>query len=177
MLRTWTLLTVASGALFAGALMAQTHETDRLVEQYASFAGSQTNARALVTGLREASEIKLEGQTSATFTPPTGKMGYGNVNIALSLAEADLKKQGITDPTPQQIESSLKSILDARAAGKGWGEIANAMGFKLGEVVRSEKAERHERAERHARVERPEKPQRPDRPERPERPEKPERGR
>jgi hypothetical protein len=171
---------------FAGAVLAvsfvtafaQTTERDRLVNEYSTFAGSPQNAQALVGGLRDGSDITLKTkmadgkETSTTFTPQAGKMGYGNVNIALSLAKADLNKQGITNPTPQQIEGSLKNILGARADGKGWGEIANSMGFKLGEVMRSEKAQGHERGERHARAERPERPERPQRPDRPERPER-----
>jgi hypothetical protein len=87
-------------------------------------------------------------------------MGFGNVNIALSLAEASLKQQGITNPTSEQLQGALMSVLQQRADGKGWGQIANSMGFKLGEVVRPE---------------RPEKPVRPDKPERPDRPDKPDR--
>src|SRR3546814_1567145 len=34
----------------------------------------------------------------------------------------------------------LNGVLAARAAGEGWGEIANSMGFKLGDVMRSPKA-------------------------------------
>jgi hypothetical protein len=97
-------------------------------------------------------------------------MGYGNVNIALSLAEASLKQQGITNPTPEQLQGALMGVLRQRANGKGWGQIANSMGFKLGEVVRPEK---HVQAERPEKPVRPDKPERPDRPERPEKPERP----
>ena len=138
-----------------------TESADRLIQKYTPLAGSEDNAKSLVTGLRDGTEVKLSsGTTSTSFTSPTGKMGFGNVNIALSLAEASLKQQGITSPTPQQLQSSLTGILDQRASGKGWGQIANSMGFKLGEVVRPE---------------RPEKPVRPDKSERPDRPDKPER--
>jgi hypothetical protein len=168
-----TLISFAGAVLAASFVtaFAQTTERDRLANEYSTFAGSKENAQALVTGLRDGSEIKLEGQTSG-FTPKTAKMGYGNVNIALALTRADLEKKGISNPTPEQIDASLQRILGARADGKGWGEIANSMGFKLGEVVRSEKAEHHERGERHARAERPERPERPQRPDRPERPER-----
>jgi len=144
--------------------------TDRLIQKYTAFAGSEDNAKSLVTGLRSGTEVKLSsGSTSTSFTSPTGKMGFGNVNIALSLADASLKQQGITNPTPQQLQSSLTGILDQRASGKGWGQIANSMGFKPGEVVRSEKAGQagmEQRAE-NARAERPERPLRPEKPERP----------
>src|SRR5919197_2180467 len=170
------LIALAGGALAASFLtsFAQTTERDRLVNEYSTFAGSKENAQALVSGLRDGTDITLKSttsdgkETSTTFAPQTGKMGYGNVNIALSLAKADLNKQGITNPTSEQIEGSLKNVLGARAEGKGWGEIAQSMGFKLGEVMRSERAaarhEQHERnaePDRHARAERAERPERP----------------
>jgi hypothetical protein len=168
MFRTVLLLTASALLAFPLALRAQaesatktTESADRLIQKYAPLAGSEDNAKSLVTGLRDGTAVKLSSGTASTsFTSPTGKMGYGNVNIALSLAEASLKQQGITNPTSEQLQGALMSVLQQRADGKGWGQIANSMGFKLGEVVRPE---------------RPEKPVRPDKPERPERPEKPER--
>jgi len=144
-----------------------TESADRLIQKYTPLAGSEDNAKSLVTGLRDGTAVKLSsGGTSTSFTSPTGKMGFGNVNIALSLAQASLKQQGITNPTSAQLQGALMGILQQRADGKGWGQIASSMGFKLGEVIRPEK---------HAQAERPEKPVRPDKPERPDRPEKPER--
>ncbi|HVS27258.1 MAG TPA: hypothetical protein VHE58_08185 [Burkholderiales bacterium] len=66
--------------------------TDRLTKEFTEFAGSDANAEALVTGLRNGTEVTLDG---TTFTPPTGKMGFGNVNIALSLARAEFTKLNI----------------------------------------------------------------------------------
>jgi hypothetical protein len=161
----------------------------KLLDRYKTLAGSDANAKSLVDGLRDGKEVTLtSGTTSTTFTPPTGKMGNGNVNIALALADESLKKQGITNPTPDQLKSALNGILQERASGKGWGQIANSMGMKLGDVMRNEKAdkvakdERRERREdrREAREDRREdrmeRAERPEKPERPERPEKPERG-
>lgn len=179
------LLTASALLAFPLALWAQaesagktTESADRLIQKYTPLAGSEDNAKSLVTGLRDGTEVTLSsGTTSTSFTSPTGKLGFGNVNIALSLAEASLKQQGITNPTPEQLQGALLGILQQRADGKGWGQIANSMGFKLGEVVRAEKAGQvgaEQRAE-HARAERPERSVRPDKPERPDRPEKPER--
>jgi hypothetical protein len=93
--------------------------------------------------------------TDTTIQPLTGKMGYGNVKIALSLAEASLAKAGITDPTAAEIAAALnggsltladgttidlQGVLAARAAGQGWGQIANSMGFTLGDLMRSPQA-------------------------------------
>jgi len=168
-------LVALSTLLLALPLAAAAQSETRLVEEYKSFAGSDANAKSLVDGLRDGKEVTLtDGKTTTTFTPPTRKMGNGNVNIALALTEAKLKQQGITNPTPEQLKSALSDILQQRAGDKGWGQIANGMGMKLGDVMRSEKAERVARAER---AERAERPERPERPEKPEKPEKPERGR
>ena len=179
------------GALSLAPAMAQTttptdtststsstsQESTRLSTEFAGFAGSDANAQALVGGLRDGSAITLDDvttnadgtttTTSTTFTPATGQMGYGNVKIALSLAEASLAQAGITDPTAAELEAALNGgtlvladgtsvdlngVLAARAAGEGWGQIANSMGFKLGDVMRSPKATGSASASAHARA-------------------------
>jgi len=164
-----------AGALLAFGLPAVAQNADQLVERYTGLAGSENNARALVSGLRDGSEIKLSsGTRTTTFDPPTQKMGYGNIDNALALADASLRKQGITNPTPEQLKTSLAGVLQLRADGKGWGEIANSMGFRLGELKREQhRPERVERVARHEKPERPERPEKPQRPEKPERPERP----
>jgi hypothetical protein len=174
------MLFMAASLSLSFAALAQTPAKgpeDRLVERYGALAGSETNAKALVTGLRDGSEIKLaSGGKTTTFDPPTRKMGYGNVDNALVLAEASLKKQGITNPTPDQLKSALTEVLRMRADGKGWGEIANSMGFRLGELKSAlHRPEKIERVSHQAKPERPEKPEKPQRPEKPERPERPSR--
>jgi hypothetical protein len=171
MLRTMLMLVLLAVPLVAGA-----ENRDQLVKDYSDFAGSDANSRSLVDGLRDGKEVTLtDGKTTAKFTPATGKMGYGNVKIAISLAEANLAKQGITDPTPDQVKAEMTKILQERADGKGWGQIANSRGFKVGDLMRSDKASANAaaRAERTAaradKLDRPEKPERPERPERPDR--------
>ncbi|WP_329742114.1 hypothetical protein [Dyella sp. A6] len=170
------LIAAATLCALAGApALAQTsttsQETVRLGSQFTTFAGSDSNAQALVQGLRDGTAVTLDSTatggttTATTFTPDTGKLGYGNVRIALSLAEASLSKAGITDPTPAEIEAALNGgslvladgttinldgVLAARAAGEGWGQIANSMGFKLGDVMRSPHAAGHGAAGAHA---------------------------
>ncbi len=176
MLRKQVQAILLGSVLLALSLAAWSQSKDRLIEKYTPLAGSEANATSLVNGLRDDKEVNLSG---TTFTPPTHKMGYGNVNIALSLAEAELKKQGITNPTPEQLKTALvgdathKGILQLRAEGMGWGKIANSLGFKLGDVMRSAKAEGRDQT---ARADKPERPACPDKPERPEKPERAERG-
>ena len=171
---------------------------DRLADRYTTLAGSDANSKSLVTGLRDGTDIKLTSAGgTTTIDPPTGTMGYGNVNIALALAEASLKEQGITQPSADQLKAALNGgtitdasgktaqlsgVLQMRASGKGWGEIAHALGFKLGDIVRSAKADgagKPERAgskpDRLARSDRGDRPDRGERAERPDRAMKPER--
>ncbi|MGH8706079.1 MAG: hypothetical protein ACREUO_11775 [Burkholderiales bacterium] len=201
--------------------------TEKLVTQYTTLAGSETNAKSLINGLRTGGVVTLTSTSSSsttrpgpfgtgttsstvTFDPPTGTMGYGSIDNALKLAEASLKQAGITNPTPEQLKAALMGgtiktssgevklagILQMRADGMGWGKIANTLGFKLGELKRSDKAaaapgatkseaagsqraSREDRpgggksAERPDRPEKVERPQRPERAERPQRPERP----
>jgi len=65
-----------------------------------------------------------------TFSPgPAAPMGFGNVDIAIALTEAKLNPNAA--PNPVQLRDALMEILNKRAGGQGWGEIANAYGFQL----------------------------------------------
>src|SRR5258708_3812606 len=94
--------------------------------------------------------------TTTSFTPPTGKMGWGNVFISLALAQDVLTRAGITNPTAAQLQAALvggdvtgadgktvtlKGVLTMRADGMGWGQIAQATGTKLGPVVSAIKSQ------------------------------------
>lgn len=161
-------LSLLAGSAFSqttqGGTVAATGSTapaQQLSSRYTGLAGSPKNATSLVSGLRNGTSVTLESNPNgpapaappATFTPATGKLGYGNVNIALSLAKADLAKQGIANPTPSQLAAALNGgaintstgsvtmagVLSQRSAGMGWGQIAHSMGVKLGAVVSASK--------------------------------------
>ena len=73
---------------------------------------------------------------TTNFTPPTGNMGLGNVDIALTLAEAVLTQHNIATPTPGQLQNALmdatNGVLQMRANNKmGWGQIAKVLGFEV----------------------------------------------
>lgn len=148
-------LAIASATLLGGSLLlasaatgttvathASTADT-QLVASFSIFAGSPENAQSLVSGLRTGNLITLEPSPSgpnamapsASLTPATGKLGYGNVRIALSLAKAQLAKDGISNPTPLQLSTALNGVLTQRADGMGWGNIAHSMGTTLGSVM------------------------------------------
>src|ERR1043166_4354142 len=112
--------------LLALPLVAPAHEKDtnppedRLVDKFTRFAGSKANAEALVNGLRNDQEVKLTSAqgTTTSFTPKTDKMGFGSVNISLTLAKATLAQQGITRPTPQQIQAALNGGTVTNSSGR-----------------------------------------------------------
>ena len=123
----------------------------RLVDRFSAFAGSTANAQSLVDGLRTGTTITLVDANNAetSFSPPTKAMGWGNVKIALALAQAELNSAGIANPTPTDIEAALNGgtvsngttsttftgVLTQRASGMGWGSIARADSLNLGKVV------------------------------------------
>lgn len=145
-----------------------TRVQQHISEDFSAFAGSESNARSLVTGLRSGGPITLtsaggagatalaQGAGTLRFTPPTRPMGYGNIYLALSLAKQQLAAQGIPNPTPQQLQLTLmggtvisgnppqtqtvQGVLQLRSQGMGWGQIANNYGVKLGSVVGSMKS-------------------------------------
>lgn len=139
---------------------------EKLSAEYVDLAGSQQNADALLVGLRTGKSITLTADPSgptpaaapATFFPATRKLGIGEINIALSLAKADLAKLGISNPTPAQLAAALNGgtitaangaittmpgVLAQRKSGMGWGDIANNMGYRLGELISASKTDKN----------------------------------
>ncbi len=134
-----------------------TTPSGKLTAGFSDFAGSPENSASLVNGLRTGAPITLTDPAvaggpppySTTFSSPTKPMGYGNVRIALSLAQTQLASEGITNPTAAELQGALigrtyvgpegttttDGVLQMRASGMGWGKIANTMGYKLGPVV------------------------------------------
>lgn len=154
--RTNLLALAASISFFAIAATAQGQTHEQLVERYTDLAGSKENAESLVRGLRDGETVTLSyWPGSVILIPPTGKMSNANVEQALGLAQASLAKHGLTDPTAPELAYALMGgniktpvsgtlafggVLKLRAAGKGWGQIAQAYGVKLGEAKASTKA-------------------------------------
>lgn len=87
--------------------------------------------------------------TTTTEALPTGKMGFGNVKISLALAQESLRQQNILQPTSEQLHTALvggqmvpgdsttmtNGILQMRAEGMGWGQIAQKYNVKLGQLM------------------------------------------
>lgn len=141
--------------------------TDRLAERYASLAGSEEAAAELVSQLRTGEDFTVveevtttvtndDGTTTTstelverTITNTTGPMGYGEVNITLSLAQALVDAGAYPDlqSALSGVETTVVNadgtstvmveggVLALRADGMGWGQIAQELGFKLGHLV------------------------------------------
>lgn len=106
---------------------------DKISGDFGSFLGP--NSKAVVTGLRNGTPIKLTTTTTAAGTtpttppttttnttvinPPTGKMGLGNVYISLALAKQQLGQMGITQPTPEQLNAALTGGTITTSTGTG----------------------------------------------------------
>ena len=135
----------------------QSNVIGKTADAYTPFAGSRSNAENLAIGLRTGSEITLSSpghhghRNTTTFTPPTKPMGHGNVNKALALSSQQLAAAGVAHPTTEQIKTSLmggsirndagqrvtmQGVLQMRADGMGWGQIAHNLGVKPGQGYR-----------------------------------------
>lgn len=159
----------------ATANQGQTNVINKMSDDFSSFLGA--DSKAVVTGLRNGTPITLTSTTTApnatpgglpvttttatTITPPTGRMGFGNVYTSLALAKQQLSTLGITQPTPEQLNAALtggtitqttgtgatatttttnvQGILAMRSQKMGWGQIAKKLGVKLGPVIASMK--------------------------------------
>ena len=141
----------------------------KIASNFTDLAGGEDNALALVNALRSGGEVTLvtavpppagsptgtpPTTAETTFAVPTKPMGWGNVKHALALAQDQLARAGITDPTAAQLQTALtggdlvvtnadgttttttvKGVLTMRADGMGWGNIAKAGGTTLGAVT------------------------------------------
>lgn len=143
---------IACSLALTGSAWAQTTKSDasylqRVTPQYQTFAGSNANLSSLASGLRSGTPITLTGNgQTANFTSPTRPMGYGNITRSLDLAQRQLALQGITNPTPSQLQAALTGgtitgpkgtvnyagVLQMRSDGMGWGKIAQTVGVHPG---------------------------------------------
>lgn len=175
-------------AVLAAPVFAMAQSAEQLIQKYTPLAGNEANAKALVNGLRDGTEVVMYMEQAAPpppppppllffgaplppvsqvvtvgttelvpvkCTPPTGKMGFGNVDNALTLAQGSLKNLKIVTGEPQLGERKatpedvclilvggdvttpggakikVPGILELRYLGNGWGEIAQQLELKL----------------------------------------------
>ncbi len=149
-------------------------QSSNLVSDYTTWAGSPANSQSLVNGLHSGTPVTLQSAGSSTttdavtFSTPTQNMGWGSVSKALSLAEANLAAMGITNPTPQQIQTALtggtittiqgtttqttqvNGVLTMRNQGMGWGQIAQKLNLQPGATFKPSRVENHVQEQHHS---------------------------
>jgi hypothetical protein len=151
-------------ALLSGSVLAQSDAAEggqmyapavhpaTVIADFTQFAGSLENATALVEGLRTGGEVVMleRDETAVRFASPAGPLGYGNISVALSLAQTNLAIYGFFEPGAEQIACALAGgevlvegeilnlpgVLNMRAHGMQWGRIAEELGFTLADAVR-----------------------------------------
>ncbi|TAK85519.1 MAG: hypothetical protein EPO20_10925 [Betaproteobacteria bacterium] len=147
-------------AVLVAPMLALAQSPAQLIEKYTPLVSNNPEfAKVLVTGLRDGTEVVFKaGRTPRnwiSFTPPTGKMGYGNVDNALTLAQGSLASLNIVTGTPQSGQRAvtlfdvkavlmggnvttpqnttitLPGVLILRSQDLGWGEISQKLNVKL----------------------------------------------
>jgi len=108
---------VASADADAAVAAQATVPTEQMVARYTELAGSAEAATALIERLR------FDADTATT-------MGYGEINLTLALAGALVDSGAAT-----AVDAAVDSVLQLRADGMGWGQIAQELGFNLGHVI------------------------------------------
>jgi hypothetical protein len=147
-----------SRAPLAGTRKDQDTVAIKIALGFAQLAGSEDNALALVHALREGVEARLitsialasAAQPGITeISPPTGRMTWHDVKMALMLVRYALQLIGILRPAGPQLRSALtggeitapdgtvvtlRGVLNMRAEGMNWGRIA-AERFRRPEIA------------------------------------------
>jgi hypothetical protein len=105
---------------------------------FSQLTGSVDNAIALVHALRDGATVRLMPSLTA-ITPPTARMSWHDVKMALMLARYALQRHGISQPSSVQLRAALtggelaaptgevetlRGVLAMRAEGMHWGRIA-----------------------------------------------------
>jgi hypothetical protein len=139
---------------FAQTTSASSTPATNISNEYSYFL-KNVNSQQVVNDLRNGqwtttvTDPKTNLTTTTTEAVPTGKMGFGNVKISLALAQESLRQQGILQPTSEQLHTALvggqmvpgnsttmtNGILQMRADGMGWGQIAQKYDVKLGQLM------------------------------------------
>lgn len=172
--------------VLAAPVVAMAQSAEQLIRKYTPLVVTAANAEALVNALRDGTEVVMYMEKAAPPPPPpppplfgaplpppapmltltelvevkctprTGKMGFGNVDNALTLAQASLTNLKIVTGEPQFGERkvtpedvcfvlvggdvtppagppkiTVPGILELRYQGHGWGEIAQQLELKL----------------------------------------------
>nr|WP_315465513.1 hypothetical protein [uncultured Rhodoferax sp.] len=121
--------------------------TERLISEFGGWIGNQRDADHLVTTLRSGRPTDTEG--AASLAPATGPLGYGEVRLALKLAQGALAQQGVAYPDSAQLQAALhggtlrspqgehmmEGVLPQKAQGTGWATMAERYGLTMEDML------------------------------------------
>ena len=93
-------------------------------------------------------------QTTTTSSPSTTTTTSPARTFSAEIARADLAATGIADPTDAQLSTRTADVQAMRDDGMGWGQIANSLGLRLGDVVSAANRADKATAQQTARAER-----------------------
>jgi hypothetical protein len=95
--------------------------------RYVALAGTRENAVALAYSLRNGERVILVRDaggvrlpTMAVFELPTRRMQWDDVGLCLALVEDSLSREGVYQPTPDQLEVALLRVLQMLGDGLEW---------------------------------------------------------
>ena len=131
-----------------------------IAANFAALAGGDENAVSLVESLREGVAVKLSYPGAnpqalprvVAIEPPTGRMDWSDVRMALMLTRDALTSVGVLRPSGEQLHAALlggevsvpgdrvvvfKGVLRMRADGRNWGAVASER-FQRGAITRIE---------------------------------------
>lgn len=121
--------------------------TERLIAEFGSWIGNPHDADQVVTTLRSGRPTATAG--AASLEPATGPLGYGEVRLALKLAQGALAQQGVTAPNASQLQAALhggalltpqgeqmmEGVLPQKAQGTAWATMAGRYGLTTEDLL------------------------------------------
>ncbi|MDZ7893408.1 MAG: hypothetical protein U5L73_16845 [Rhodoferax sp.] len=150
-----TVLTIACAVVAPAMVQAQgvtatldnAASTERLIAEFGSWIGNPQDADQVVTTLRSGRPTATAG--AASQEPATGPLGYGEVRLALKLAQGALAQQGVTNPDAGQLQAALHGgvlrtpqgeqamdgVLPQKAQGTGWATMAGRYGLTTEDLL------------------------------------------
>jgi hypothetical protein len=98
-----------------------------IARRFVTLAGNRDNAMALAYSLRNGERVMLVRDTGGARLPtttvfelPTRRMSWDDVGLCLALAEDSLGREGVYQPTPEQLEGALLRVLQMLGDGLEW---------------------------------------------------------
>jgi hypothetical protein len=98
-----------------------------IARRYVALTGTRENAVALAFSLRNGERVILVRDaggaklpTTTVFELPTRRMPWDDVGLCLALVEDSLSREGVYQPTPDQLEDALLRVLQLLGDGLEW---------------------------------------------------------